>query len=135
MKRAARGVLAISHILATRHVATAWRVSSVYRKAFESSVRTATDNFGTRSVSLTIRSELEIRSPSGTQAKMLKTRRTILLRKKHECGKHYCSVCNANREAGHLCYMQPLKYCTYSTILKGSRIHGTPIQLKCTIQN
>ena len=27
----------------------------------------------------------------------------------HECGKHHCVVCNANRDVGHLCYMQPLK--------------------------
>jgi len=28
---------------------------------------------------------------------------------KHECFKQYCSVCQQNRDAGHLCYMQPLK--------------------------
>ena len=27
----------------------------------------------------------------------------------HECGKRYCDVRTANREVGHLCYMQPLK--------------------------
>ena len=31
------------------------------------------------------------------------------LDKKHECDKRYYNVCNANREVGHLCYMQPLK--------------------------
>ncbi len=49
---------------AIRHVATAWLVRCVYRQGFESPVRTATDIFGVRSVSLTIRGELEIRSPS-----------------------------------------------------------------------
>ena len=29
--------------------------------------------------------------------------------KPHECGKRYCDVWTANREVGHLCYMQPLK--------------------------
>ena len=33
----------------------------------------------------------------------------IVSDKPHECGKRYCDVCTANREAGHLCYMQPLK--------------------------
>ena len=27
----------------------------------------------------------------------------------HECGKRFCGTCKANREIGHLCYMQPLK--------------------------
>ena len=29
--------------------------------------------------------------------------------KPHECVKRFCDVCTANREVGHLCYMQPLK--------------------------
>ena len=33
----------------------------------------------------------------------------IVSGKPHECGKRYCDVCSANREGGHLCYMQPLK--------------------------
>ena len=36
----------------------------MYRQGFEYPVRTATDIFGDRNISLTIRSELEIRSPS-----------------------------------------------------------------------
>ena len=61
----------------------------------------------------------------------------VLSDKKHELGKRYCNVSNANIEVGHLCYRQPLKnqatdYNTKSTILKRRRIHGTPIPLKCT---
>ena len=32
-----------------------------------------------------------------------------MLDKPHECAKHYCGVCTANREVGDLWYMQPLK--------------------------
>ena len=28
---------------------------------------------------------------------------------KHECFKRYCAFCQKNREAGHYCYMRPLK--------------------------
>jgi hypothetical protein len=29
--------------------------------------------------------------------------------RKHECGKHYCETCKANKERGHFCYVQRLK--------------------------
>jgi hypothetical protein len=29
--------------------------------------------------------------------------------KKHECDKHYCETCKANKERGYFCYVQPLK--------------------------
>ena len=29
--------------------------------------------------------------------------------RKHECSKQYCKYCQQNREAGHFCYMHPLK--------------------------
>ena len=34
---------------------------------------------------------------------------TVVSGKSHEFGKRFCYVCNANREVGHICYMQPLK--------------------------
>ena len=40
---------------------------------------------------------------------MLDMWRNVVSDKPHECRKRYCKVCNANREDGHLCYMQPLK--------------------------
>ncbi len=58
----------------------------------------------------------------------------------HECGKHFCNVCLANIEIGHLCYMQPLKnvfppndrllYIFYD-FEKKRRIRGTPKLLRC----
>jgi hypothetical protein len=33
----------------------------------------------------------------------------IIRSRKHECGKHYCETCKANKERGHFGYMQPLK--------------------------
>ena len=30
-------------------------------------------------------------------------------RENHECNKPFCQNCGLNREAGHLCYMRPLK--------------------------
>ena len=103
------GVVVISRTLPTRHVTNLRRVRRVYRQGLESRVRTATDIFGARSVSLTIRSGLEIRSPSVSASETGTCGELVVSGKKHECGKRYCNVCNGNREVGHLCYMQSLK--------------------------
>ena len=61
VKRAARGVLAMSRI---GHVVAAWRVRHAYRQEFESRAWTATDIFGVRSVSTIMRGEVETRKAS-----------------------------------------------------------------------
>ena len=80
VKRAERGAVVISHTLATRPS----NCMAVYRQGIESSVRTSTDIFGDRSVSLTIRSELEIRSPSVSASETTEHEANSLFRaKKH----------------------------------------------------
>jgi hypothetical protein len=34
---------------------------------------------------------------------------TFITENRHECFKPFCTICQQNREIGHLCFMQPLK--------------------------